>query len=200
MTKQIFLDQLRAGLYGLPQDDIEERVSFYSEMIDDRMEEGLTEEAAVAGIGPVDTIISQIIAETPLPRLVREQIKSRPRMRAWEVILLILGFPLWFPLLIAAFAVIFSVYVVIWSVILVLWAVEIACIAGAFAGVIVGFIQIFQGNLLWGLLLISAAILLSGLSILLFFGCIAASKGALYLTKKIALGIKSLFLRKENSK
>ena len=200
MTKQIFLDQLRAGLYGLPQDDIEERVSFYSEMIDDRMEEGLTEEAAVAGIGPVDTIISQIIAETPLPRLVREQIKSRPRMRAWEVILLILGFPLWFPLLIAAFAVIFSVYVVIWSVILVLWAVEAACIAGAFAGVIVGFIQIFQGNLLWGLLLISAAILLSGLSILLFFGCIAASKGALYLTKKIALGIKSLFLRKENSK
>ena len=200
MTKQIFLDQLRAGLYGLPQDDIEERVSFYSEMIDDRMEEGLTEEAAVAGIGPVDTIISQIIAETPLPRLVREQIKSRPRMRAWEVILLILGFPLWFPLLIAAFAVVFSVYVVIWSVILALWAVEAACIAGAFAGVIVGFIQIFQGNLLWGLLLISAAILLSGLSILLFFGCIAASKGALYLTKKIALGIKSLFLRKENSK
>ncbi len=200
MTKQIFLDQLRAGLYGLPQDDIEERVSFYSEIIDDRMEEGLTEEAAVAGIGPVDTIISQIIAETPLPRLVREQIKSRPRMRAWEVILLILGFPLWFPLLIAAFAVIFSVYAVIWSVILVLWAVEIACIAGAFAGVIVGFIQIFQGNLLWGLLLISAAVLLSGLSILLFFGCIAASKGALYLTKKVALGIKSLFLRKENSK
>ncbi|MBQ5959292.1 MAG: DUF1700 domain-containing protein [Firmicutes bacterium] len=200
MTKQIFLDQLRAGLYGLPQDDIEERVSFYSEMIDDRMEEGLTEEAAVAGIGPVDTIISQIIAETPLPRLVREQIKSRPRMRAWEVILLILGFPLWFPLLIAAFAVIFSVYVVIWSVILVLWAVEIACIAGAFAGVIVGFIQIFQGNLLFGLLLISAAVLLSGLSILLFFGCIAAAKGALYLTKKVALGIKSLFLRKENSK
>jgi uncharacterized membrane protein len=200
MTKQIFLDQLRTGLYGLPQDDIEERVGFYSEMIDDRMEEGLTEEAAVAGIGPVDTVISQIIAETPLPRLVREQIKSRPRMRAWEVILLILGFPLWFPLLIAAFAVIFSVYAVIWSVILVLWAVEIACIAGAFAGVIVGFIQIFQGNLLWGLLLISAAVLLSGLSILLFFGCIAASKGALYLTKKVALGIKSLFLRKENSK
>ncbi len=200
MTKQIFLDRLRTGLYGLPQDDIEERVSFYSEMIDDRMEEGLTEEAAVAGIGPVDAVISQIIAETPLPRLVREQIKSRPRMRAWEVILLILGFPLWFPLLIAAFAVIFSVYAVIWSVILVLWAVEIACIAGAFAGVIVGFIQIFQGNLLWGLLLISAAILLSGLSILLFFGCTAAAKGALYLTKKVALGIKSLFLRKENSK
>lgn len=200
MTKKIFLDRLREGLYGLPQDDIEERVNFYSEMIDDRMEEGLTEEAAIAEIGPVDAVISQIIAETPLPRLVREQIKSRPRMRAWEVILLILGFPLWFPLLIAAFAVIFSVYAVIWSIILVLWAVEISCIAGAFAGVIVGFIQIFQGNLLLGLLLISAAVLLSGLSILLFFGCIAAAKGALYLTKKVALGIKSLFLRKENTK
>ena len=37
MNKQEFLTQLRQGLSGLPQDDIEKRLTFYSEMIDDRI-------------------------------------------------------------------------------------------------------------------------------------------------------------------
>ena len=48
MRKEEFLSQLESGLYGLPQADIDERLSFYAEMIDDRMEEGLGEEEAVA--------------------------------------------------------------------------------------------------------------------------------------------------------
>ena len=37
-------------------------------------------------------------------------------------------------------------------------------------------------------------------SAFLFFGCIEASKGIVKMTKKIALGIKSLFIRKEAAK
>ena len=44
MGKQEFLEQLRKQFSSLPQADIEEQLSFYSEMIDDRMEEGLSEE------------------------------------------------------------------------------------------------------------------------------------------------------------
>ena len=44
MNKQEFLAELRRGLSGLPRDDIEERLSFYGEMLDDRIEEGLSEE------------------------------------------------------------------------------------------------------------------------------------------------------------
>ena len=47
--------------------------------------------------------------------------------------------------------------------------------------------------------MIGACLVLAGLAILMFLGCLAASKGALLLTKKIALGIKSLFVRKENN-
>lgn len=36
MSKEQFLGQLRKGLSGLPQDDREERLAFYSEMLDDR--------------------------------------------------------------------------------------------------------------------------------------------------------------------
>ena len=41
MTKIQFLLALNKALSGLPQDEIEERLTFYSEIIDDRMEDGL---------------------------------------------------------------------------------------------------------------------------------------------------------------
>ena len=46
MTKLDFLMQLHSKLEKLPQDELEERLNFYSEMIDDRMEEGLSEAIA----------------------------------------------------------------------------------------------------------------------------------------------------------
>ena len=42
MNKQEFLAHLRKGLSGLPQNDIEKRLNFYGEMLEDRMEEGLS--------------------------------------------------------------------------------------------------------------------------------------------------------------
>ena len=47
MSKQEFLAQLRKGLSGLPKEDLEERLTFYSEMIDDRIDDGMAEEEAV---------------------------------------------------------------------------------------------------------------------------------------------------------
>ena len=77
MHKQEFLDRLQAGLAGLPQADIEERLNFYHEMIADAMEEGLTEEEAVASVGSVGQIVNQIVAEIPLGRLAKEKMKSK---------------------------------------------------------------------------------------------------------------------------
>ena len=37
MRKQEFLAQLRKALSGLPQDEIEERLTFYGEMIDEKI-------------------------------------------------------------------------------------------------------------------------------------------------------------------
>lgn len=195
MSKQEFLAQLCKGLSCLPQDDIDERLTFYSEMIDDRMEEGLSEEDAVCEIGNVDKIISQIIADIPLTKLVKEKIKPKRTLRMWEIILLAVGSPVWIPLLIAAFAVFFSVYIVLWSVIISLWAVEGALWCSALGSVVVG--CAFSGNALTGVALIDVGIVCAGLSIFLFYGCKAATKGTLLLTKKIALGIKNCFIKKE---
>ncbi len=197
MNRQEFLTRLDQGLAGLPQEDIQERLTFYNEMINDRMEDGLSEEEAVAAIGPVDDVISQIIAETPLPRIVKERITPKRSLRVWEIVLLILGAPLWIPLLIAVFAVILSVYVVLWAVIISLWAVCIAFAVASVACLAATVWLIFRGGLIPASAAFGACLLLAGLAIFLFFGCAAASKGAVRLAGKIALGIKSLFIRKE---
>ena len=200
MNKQEFLTRLREGLAGLPQEEISERVTFYHEMIEDRVEDGLSEEEAVAEIGPVEDVIRQIVAETPLPKLVKEKIKPNRRLRAWEIVLLVLGSPLWLALLIAGFAVILAVYVVIWAVVASLWAVELSLAVSALGCLAAGVIVICQGDATRGLLAVAAALVLAGLSIFGFYACRALTRGAAWLTKKIALGIKSLFLRKENTK
>ena len=197
MSKQEFLVQLRKGLSGFPQEDIEERVTFYSEMIDDRIEEGITEEEAVSRIGSVDTIISQIKADIPLAKLVREKITPKKHLKTWEIVLLVLGSPIWLSLLIVAFVVILSLYASLWSVVISLWAVFGSLIGCAFGGVVAGIVIACSGNALSGIAMLAAGIVCAGLSIFMFYGCKVATKDCLILTKKIAVWIKNCFITKE---
>ena len=196
MNKQEFIAELRKGLSGLPQEDIEERLNFYGEMIEDRVEEGLTEEEAVAEIGTVDEIVEQIVAQTPLTKLVKEKVKPKRKLRAWEIILLILGSPIWLSLSIAAAAILLSVYIVLWALIITLWAIEISFAACALAGAAASVMLAVYGNVYAGIAALGIGIFLAGLAIFMFFGCKAATKGILLLTKKIALGVKALFMGK----
>ena len=197
MLKQEFLAQLRDALCGLPQRDIDERLTFYSEIIDDRMEEGLLEEEAVAAVGSVDEIFTQVVAEIPFSKIVKERIKPKRRLTAWEIVLLSLGSPIWLSLSIAAFAVILSLYISLWAVVISLWAVFAALAGCALGGIVAAIVFACSGNLLTGIAMLGAGMLLAGLSIFMFFGCRAATKGTVLLAKKMALGIKNCFIKKE---
>lgn len=199
MSKQEFLTRLRKGLSGLPQEDIEERLAFYSEMIDDQMEEGLAEEEAVSAVGTVDEIVTQVVAETPLAKIAKERIKTKRRLNAGEIVLLVLGSPIWLSLVIAAFAVVLSIYISIWAVIISLWAVFVSLAAGSICGALTCVIFAIGGNVASGIAMLAAGIVCAGLSILMFYGCKAATKGILILTKKLAIGIKNCFMKKEEA-
>lgn len=199
MNKNEFLAALGRGLSGLPQDDIAERITFYGEMIDDKVEEGIKEEDAVAQLGDVDSIIKQILLEIPITRIVRERVKPKRSLKAWEIVLIILGFPVWFPLTVSAVAVLFSLYVTICALIASLWAVFISFVAMALSGLVLGIISVLHGSILEGIALIGLFIMFCGFSILMFLGCISAVKGLIVLTKKTAVWIKSLFIKKESS-
>lgn len=197
MTKLQFLFALRDALAELPRDELEQRLHFYSEMIEDRMEEGLSEEEAVSAVGSVEEILLQLVGETSPAILPKNRAKSSKRMKAWEVVLLVLGSPLWLSLLLAAFAVVFSLYVSFCAVTISLWAVFVAVLACALGGVAAGVIFACNHNVLAGIAMVGAGIFCIGLSIFLFYGCKAATKGALLLPKQLVLWIKSCFTKKE---
>ena len=199
MSKQEFLEQLRKGLSCLPKTDIDERLTFYSEMTDDRIEEGLSEDQAVEAVGTTDEIVAQIIADTPLSKIAKERIKPKRRLKVWEFVLLAVGSPIWVSLGIAAIAVILSVYVSLWSVIISLWSVFVSLVACAIGGVISCIFFAISGKSYSGFAMLSAGIVCAGLSIFMFYGCKMATKGIIILTKKIAVWIKNCFIKKEEA-
>lgn len=65
MNKEQFLQAVRRRLAGLPDKDVEGALAYYREMIEDRMEDGLSEEEAVAALGSAEDIAAQILMELP---------------------------------------------------------------------------------------------------------------------------------------
>lgn len=199
MTKQLFLSSLHDRLSGLPREDVEERLRFYNEMIEDRIEDGLSEEDAVAAVGSIDEIVLQIVADVPLAKIAKEKIRSKRRLSAWEIVLLTLGSPVWVSLLIAALAIVLSLYVSLWAVIISLWAVFASLVGCAFGGIVGGIVFAVSDNLLTGIAAIAAALVCAGIAILLLYGCKAATKGAVWLTKSMVRGSKNRLLKKEET-
>ena len=194
MNKSEFLEALKSKLQGLPEDDLQERLSFYEEAINDRMDEGMSEEEAVAELGSVDDVVTEIVGETSLVKLVKERIKPKRKIKAWEIVLLALGFPLWFPLCLTALILLLVAYLLVWVMVIVVYSVEISLAASSVAGLIGIFIYISQGQS--PLLPLGIFIMCAGAAILLFFGCIYFTKITIVLLKKILLAIKAAFIKK----
>lgn len=198
MNKQEFLLALRGALADLPEADIKASLDYYAEIIDDQMEEGISEADAVASLGSVVSVAEQILLDMPLPKLVKARVKPKRRLRAWEIVLIAVGSPVWFPILLALIVVVLAVYVVLWSLVVSIYAVDVAlaaCLLGGLGGGVGLFIA---GNPFSALFLVGAGLVCGGLSIFLFFGCKAATKGTVLLTRKMLIGVKKCFVRKES--
>ena len=196
MTKIEFILALKERLGGLPNGEILDRLTFYTEMIEDRIEDGLTEEEAVADIGSVDEIAAQITSEISLFKLAKEKIKPKRKLKGWEIALIALGSPIWVALIVSAFALIISLYAAVWSVIAAFWAAFAAFAASAVGCLAGGMVLICTSQVATGLVAISAAFICAGLAVFSFFGCLHATRGTAVLTKKIALATKKRFIRK----
>lgn len=199
MNKDAFLSALHGRLSSLPEEDIKKSLDYYNEIIDDHIEEGLSEEEAVQTVGGLEEIVSQILMDTSLPKLVKAKVKPKRSLKTWEIVLLVLGSPVWLPLLFAAVCLLLAVYIVLWSVILVLYSVDLSFAAGAFTGIVGFFVSLPVGNIAQGTLFLGAGLFCSGIAILLFFGFNQITKEVLVLSKKFLLAIKTCFIRKEKA-
>ena len=183
MNKQEFLDKLKAALHGLPQEDREERLSFYAEMIEALMEEGFSEEDAVSQVGAIDAIATQSLVDTDAGR-------KRAKLKPWEIVLMVLGFPVWGSLLIATIVVVLSLYVSLWAIIISLWAVQASFSISSVGGIVMSLIYLVQGHGASAAMMLSCSLVVAGLAIFFFFGCKAATKCILLLTKNVVFGMR----------
>lgn len=196
MTKKEFLEKLKNSLSALSESDRDERLNFYGEMIDDRIEEGYSEEEAVKTVGDPEEIGSQIAGEYSTNRKNDNKAKTKRKWQTWQIVLVCAGFPVWLPLLASAFAVLVALTASFWAVVGAIWAVPVSTSACALAGCILPAVYFVQGNVLGGIAIIGLGIFCAGLAIFSFYGCIKATKGGATLTKKVFLWIRSLFVAK----
>lgn len=196
MNKSEFLAALREKLNGVPEEDINKSLDFYEEMIDDRVEDGMSEEEAVEALGSMEEIINQILSEVSLPKLVKEKVKPKQSLKAWEIVLIILGAPIWVPLVFSICSVVLSAYLTVWVMIISLYALDLSVALSGLALATMAFVSLVQGNFAVFGMMFGCGLMAVGFSILLFFGFNLVTKGILWLSKKVLIGIKGLFIKK----
>ena len=193
MNKKEFIEELRVRLSGLPKDDLENRLSFYEESINDRIDDGKTEEEAIKELGTIDEIVTQVAEETSLVTLVKEKAKPKRKLTGAEIALIVICFPLWFPLVLTLLILCLVFCLVFWIVGLI---PLITCLSSFLVGV-AEFFSYFQvigeANSL-GVLGMGIAGL--GLALMLIPAVIYSVKGTIKLVKWIMTGIKKLFIRR----
>ena len=189
MTRNQFLEGLRQELKGLPRQEIEQTIHYYSEIIADRMEEGTTEEQAVAKMEPMHVVARRVLSDF------KGGAAPRRKLSGFLIAMLILGFPLWFPLLITGAALMVVALTLVWVLVLTLWAVCLGLFSGGMAAIITLFMSSFQSSLPF-VAQVGLGMAAMGLSIFLFYGAKGAIPLAMGATVSMVSWIKRGFVRR----
>lgn len=192
MNKEEFLNRLREALKGLPAAETEKSALYYAEILDDRMEDGMSEVEAVASLGAPEEVAENLKLELPLGTLVRSKM-SGSGMGAGTVVLLVLGSPVWLPLLLAGLAVALSLAVSLWAIVLSLWTVVLALMLMLPLSV-VGAAMKWANFPAEAVFLLGAACVSGGLAIPAFFFMRKATEWCGKMTMAGVKGIKRLLI------
>lgn len=184
MKKNEFMDALKKKIKNESYEYVCQVVEYYDEIISDLIEDGVSEEDAIASLGSIDDILINMHGE--------DIIEMKPHSKKSTAViggLLILGFPLWGSLLAAGLLLLLSVYIII-------WCIPIVTVCLAFAGTISFIVGIFGA---FPLFVDSVALGLTQLGLSALFGAMgivgvilthAVSKCIYNYSKQITIYIK----------
>ena len=201
MNKLEFEQQLADALVKahVPQAEVERAVAFFDESIEDRMEEGMSEEMAVYGMGSVNDVALQVIQDLPaVPKAVATaSANSNTTTKVLAIILAIVLIPLWLPIAAGILATVISLYVASWAIILSLWAAAVCMVLAPAAGIV---FTVMCGSaappqLAVGFLSLGASLVCCALGLLLFLGILYVTKEWAILTGRFFKWVKSLFVK-----
>ncbi len=198
MNKQEFLERLESALAGLGAEEIKKSTDFYAEMLDDAVENGENEEEAVARLGTVEEIARKIINETPLAKIVKENVKEHKRS-ASDIALIIICSPVWLPIAVSLFAAAVSVYLSLWAAAASLFAVFAGLFLGGIALIAAAAPTVLSDTAKAGLML-GAGLAGMGISVFVFYLSVIFSKLLIRFTTLGVRKIKGIFMRKGGRK
>ena len=111
------------------------------------------------------------------------------KKRVFEIVLLVLGSPIWLSLFVAAAAVavsfIIAFFAVLISVIATLWAVGVSFAVTSVAGIFVAVQTFADGFAAQGFFYVGSVLLLAGLAVLTYFGSLYTTRGSVKLVKNM---------------
>ena len=189
MTQNEFISTLRYELLKRNVLDTETHINYYQEIIADYIEDGFSEESAVAKIDPIDDIVTTIAKEKSQSF---EDIQKKSKSPLiWA--LLIIGSPLWLSILL-------SIILLIASGIIILWCIPLTLGSLSFAFLLTGIVSLvgatFNSSFYYILTQLGVGIFAAGLGLLLLFGTTYSSQFILLLSNKLSAPLTKLFSQK----
>lgn len=158
MNRTEFINELNEKLVTLSSNDREEAISYYSEIIDDAVEEGKSEKKAIKELGDINDIIKRIIES-------QETNKSSHNDIFTKRLLFILASPFIF----SGIALLISMFLVAYSVILSLYCIVFSTGLITIAYLINFFLVVFTFPA-FGIFSIGLSVLSFGMTILIVLG------------------------------
>jgi len=146
LTRNEFINKLKDGIRMLPQDDIDNAVSYYEEYFD---EAGLdNEQSAIDEFGDPSAVASKIIGEYSLKEIKSEKSEDKKPNDSsikllWIVIIALLLSPIAFPLAIGAVGMAFGLVVTTFALLLTFMIAGVALTAGGIAALFGSFAVLF---------------------------------------------------------
>ena len=196
MDKKAYLDRLDELLDCLPKDKRAEARSFYEEAIDDRMEDGMSEEEAVAAMGSAEIAAEVILGE--LPAVPRAVAKTRRKSRVLLWVLAIAGSVVWVPLGLAFVVAAVAVYLSIWIAAACIWIAAASFVLALPLGLYLAWCGIMEGLFAFAFAQAGMGFVFGGLGLIVFNLAFSASRALALLSQKWARKALSPFKRIED--
>ena len=179
MTKDEYLSELRVGLAAFSKDEVDRAVSFYEEMVDDRVEAGVSEEEAVGSLEPPAEAAARIISEMPAVPRAAARLRSPKTPRSWFVafvVAAVIGSPVWIPLTLGVIIAVIGCFIGLFGLLVAVWAIAASMLLGAPIGLLYLVAGVKAGSVAGALMGLGCGVAVTGVGVLGIHLAVVASK------------------------
>jgi len=191
LSKEEFVSELDKYLKKLNSFERKKFISYYEEMIEDYKENGFSEEDAVSKVGNPELIAHEIIGEQ---ESVIIKIPST-RSTGLNIVLIVLGFPLWGSILLSGIMLILCIYIIIWCIPVMTGALAVGSFVVALISIFASFF-VMVDKFAIGLIQLGLGIVSIGAMIISVYLTIIFSKKLFIVTNKFTSYISGVFHKK----